>query len=121
MVDSAYAEWLQLAERSLVNEDAAQTAKWGSLAESWTASSAFTTEAAASAEAGRVMSFVKGPLVEDRVTVAGRHDVAAVRGRVISVSLGGDAAYGNGLDVFCLGGDCDHGTGVTHFDVLRRL
>lgn len=121
MADSATAEWLQLPERTLTSEDAAQTTKWGGLAESWTGSSAFADEPPAQAEALRVLAFVKGPLVEERITVAGKTDIATLRGRVITVTLAGDAVYAGGVSVFCLGGDCDHGSGVTHFDVLRRL
>jgi hypothetical protein len=121
MPDSAYAEWLQQPERTFVNEDAAQTTKWGALGRRWTASSCLASEAAASAEAARVIAFAKGPLVEERVTIAGRLDVATVRGRIITITQAADPAYAAGADVFCLGGDCDHGSGITHFDVLRRL
>jgi hypothetical protein len=121
MTDSAYAEWLQLPERTATNEDTAQTSKWGALARVWTASSCFAGEGAAAAEAARVLAFANGPLVEERVTIAGRVDVAAVRGRVITITQAADPAYAAGADVFCLGGDCDHGSGITHFDVLRRL
>ncbi len=121
MPDSAYAEWLQLPERTLVHEDAAQTSKWGALARTWTSSSSFTADIPASAEAARVLAFAKGPLVEERVTLAGRIDVAGVRGRVITITQIADPAYAAGADVFCLGGDCDHASGITHFDVLRRL
>jgi hypothetical protein len=121
MTDSAYAEWLQQPERSVIDEDTAQTSKWGALAHTWAASSCFAGEGAAAAEAARVLGFAKGPLVEERVTVAGRFDVAAVRGRVITITQAADPTYAAGADVFCLGGDCDHGSGITHFDVLRRL
>lgn len=121
MPDSAYAEWLQVAERTVTRQDVAQTNKWGTLSETWTGSSAYTDEASALAEADRVLAFVQGPLVEERLTIGGRFDVSASRGRTVLVTLAGDPDYGNGAEVFCLGGDCDHGLGITHLDVLRRL
>ena len=121
MPDSAQSEWLQKPERTTAIEDASVVSRWGGLDETWTASSCLVGEGAAATEAARVQAFATGPLVEERITISGRNDVSAVRGRVITVTLAGHAAYSGGAQVFCLGGDCDHGTGITRLDVLRRL
>ena len=111
-VDSAFALYLQSAERIYVAVDAPLTARWGGLARTYEASSCLSNEADAIAEAGRQIAFMGGPLTEDLVTVAGVLDVAAYRGRCITVA---------GIVLFVLGGDCDQATAITHFNVLRRL
>lgn len=121
MPDSAYAEWLQSAERLVNADDAGLIARWGDLAGSGVVSSVFDTEVAALAEAGRQISFKGGPLVEEEIMVPKRIALESVRGRVRTVKIAGDPDYSGGLDVFVIGGELMHAIGMTKLFVLRRL
>ena len=121
MVDSAYAEWLQQGERQSLVTDAALAGRWGALGETREVSSAFDVEASAIAEANRQLAFYGSPLVQENVIVRGVLDIAAIRGRVWTVTIAASPAYAGGVDVFVLGGSPDHGVGSTTLFVLRRL
>jgi hypothetical protein len=121
MVDSAYSEWLQLPERLASGDDPVIINRWGELALTSVVSSALDEESAAIAEAGRQLAFKGGPLVEEEVTIPKLIDIASVRGRVRTIRIASDPAYAAGLDVFVLGGELLHATGVTKLFVLRRL
>ena len=112
MVDSDYALYLQSPERLVTLSDAVMAARWGSFARTVEVSSCLTTEANALAEAARQQAFLGGPLVEDLVTLRGALDVAALRGRAVTI---------DGAVVFVLGGDVDHSTAISHLNILRRL
>jgi hypothetical protein len=121
MTDPAFVEWLQVPERLVTVDDAPATAKWGDLAVAQSASSSLVNEANATAECSRQLAFKGGPLVEEQVVVPKRLDVAAVRGRVQTVTIPGDPIYGAGVNVFVFGGAVENSTGLTRLDVLRRL
>jgi hypothetical protein len=112
VADSAQSLWLQSAERLTESVDAVSAARWGSLAQTWFASSSLVLEAPAIAEALRQLDFVKGPLVFDKVELASVVEMDAFRGRCVSV---------DGKTCFLLGGSVDHVGGVTTLDVLRKL
>ena len=113
MVDSAYALYLQSPERLYVATDATISARWpGALSRKMDVSSCLATEADAISEATRQLAFVGGPLVQDRAIIRGIIDVAAYRGRCVTMQ---------GAVLFVLGGDVDHGTGVSNLNVLRRM
>lgn len=112
MPDSAYALYLQSPERLAVLSDALLIARWGALARTLETTSCLSIEVDALAETARRQAFIGGPLGEDLATVIGAYDVAALRGRCISL---------DGVIVFVLGGDVDHSTGVSHLNILRRL
>ncbi len=112
MVDSAYALWLQSAERTTPSTDATLDARWGALARTAEVSSPLSTEAGANNEAPRVIAFLGGPLALERVIVAGVVDIPALRGRCVSIE---------GVVLFVLGGYRDHATGTSELVILRRL
>jgi hypothetical protein len=121
MADTAFAEWLQSPERLVNAEDTALAARWGDLALVRAVSSTFDIEAAAIDEANRQLAFKGGPLVEEEIVVPKKINIASVRGRVRTIKIAGDPDYAPGLDVFIIGGELVHGTGITKLFVLRRL
>lgn len=121
MTNIAFAEWLQSPERLVSVEDATLAGRWGDLALAGAVSSAFDAEASATAEADRQIAFKGGPLVEEEILIPKKINVASVRGRVRSIKIAGDPDYGAGVDVFIIGGELVHGTGITKLFVLRRL
>lgn len=112
MADSAYALYLQSAERVTVIADAAQTAKWGALARQLAVSTGIATEADAQAAGALYLAFMAGPMVQVSETVIGVIDISAIKGRVVTI---------NGLATFVLGGGEDSSRGVTVIEGLRRL
>lgn len=112
MPDSAYALYLQSAERLAVANDPTLAARWGAQARTREISSCLATEAGANAVAAAIGAFVGGPLTQEQVLVNGVLDVAAYRGRC--------HAFGS-VTMFVLGGDTDHERGVTIFACLRKL
>ncbi len=111
MVDSGFALYLQSAERVATAVDAPHAAAWGALVRTLALSSGIANEADAIVEAGRALAFVKGPLAEVRETIAGKVDISAIKGRVVTV---------DGIAVFVLGGGYDRATNVSVIDGLRR-
>ncbi len=120
-VDSAYAQWLQSANRLTITSDLSNASKWNLLAQDLTASSIIAREADALIEAQRQLDFRSAPLAEEKIELPKLYQVAALRGRVWTIKIAGDAAYQNGADVFVLGGVADHGSGITTLTVLRKL
>ena len=112
MTDSAQSLWLQSPERLTQVSDPVWASRWAALALTWTGSSCFSDEAPALAEATRQLDFVKGPLVEDLVTLVGIIQIGTLRGRCISV---------DGETMFLLGGSVDHAAGTSQLQVLRKL
>lgn len=112
MVDSAYALYLQSPERVATASDAAQTAKWRALARQISLSSGIATEADANACAALILDFYAGPLALVNETIVGVIDIAAIKGRVVTI---------NGSERFVLGGGADEATGITVLECLRKL
>lgn len=121
MVDSAFAEWLQVPARTLVQTDAVLTARWGQRAGAAEVDCAFDSEADGTSEGARQLAFYGGPLVEETAAVAGVVDLNSVRGKTVTLTVAGDPVFGAGVVVFVLGGVADQATGITTLYVLRRL
>ena len=111
MADSAYALYLQSPERIATASSAPQTAKWGSLARAISASSPFADEAAANAEAARRIAFFGGPLRRESVRLRNSADIAAIKGKVVTIS---------GTPCFVLGGQSDEAAGYTVLFILVK-
>ena len=112
MVDSAYALYLQSAERIATASSAPQSAKWGALARAISVSSPFASEAAANAEAARRLAFFAGPLSTISFTIGKVVLISAIKGKVVTI---------DGVQIFVLGGDADRSTGISHIVGLRRV
>lgn len=83
--DIARAEWLRSTELVEAAENAIITTRWGDDALSTRASSGYTTQSAAAAEASRQLSYFGKPSAIDSVTVPGLH--RDYEGRWITVTF----------------------------------
>ena len=114
-VDPAYGQWLK-SDALYLRARSATAAAWGDRGASTTAMSPFALRADAAAEADRQLAFLAGPLVRDRVLVAGaRRDLV---GRVIEV-VGDRLGYQQARRVFVIG--AEEGVAETVLTIVRSL
>lgn len=111
MVDSDYALYLQSPERIATASSAPQSAKWGALARGISVSSPFADEIGANAEAARRLAFFAGPLRRESVRLRKIADIAAIKGKVVTIS---------GTECFVLGGQSDEASGYSVLFIVVR-
>jgi hypothetical protein len=115
-VNPGYALYLRSLALFVSSNDSGFSATWGDRAVDSEIISPLATIAGANAEAARQFAFLKGPLVEDRLTVAGaRRDLA---GKVITAQ-GSLGDYGSGVAALVIGYREDETT--TDLFVIRKL
>lgn len=117
-VDPLYAQWLQAEANWVVREDAALAGIWGDTGATAERMSALADKADADAEAQRQLAFLSGPLVLETAELQG--DWADYIGSVIAIEHE-DLGYRDGVDVFLIGAQDNHATGISTVTVLRRL
>lgn len=116
-IDGGYAAWLKSEELSL-SVAPADAGRWAQQGKSITSSTPFAEEVGAQAEGARVATFLSGPLVRDRVIVAGeRRDLWARTVRVRSDRLD----YSEAGELVFVIGFAEQPNGTTVLTVLRKL
>ncbi|MBA2717740.1 MAG: hypothetical protein H0U52_00665 [Chloroflexi bacterium] len=115
-IDSGLADWLKSA--SLNTSVAADGVEWGDRAVTIEQQSPIDLKAEAQVEAARIVAFMSGPLVKDRVTVKGRrrdllHRVITATGNRVGYTLAGVVAFVIGV--------AENENGTTSLTVLRKL
>lgn len=111
MPDSAYALYLQSAERVADAVDAGHAGAWVGLDRQIAISSPLALEADANAEAALVLDFFKGPLVEVKELFGSLVDVHGLKGKCVMI---------NGHLTFILGGGQDDATGTSYLEGIRK-
>lgn len=120
-VGAAYAEYLQSAASWTPLTDAPTQAKWGDLARESSFVSPIDAKADADAEVTRQLTFLREPVVRERVLIPAVGIRDTYRGRCITVRAAAPGYEGAGALVFVLGGTEDRAAGITVLEVLRKL
>lgn len=117
-IDPVYAQWLMAPGYWHLAQDAALLMRWGGSADASERMTTMAERADAAAEAARQLAFFGNPLVEDEHVLVGewKHRL----GQVITIT-GDRLDYDAGVDVFVIGAQDDHATGLSRVTVLRRL
>lgn len=119
-VDPLYAQWLMAEALWQTSSAEAVVARWGATAQTTTRTTTIATRADAAAEAARQLAFLggSGPLVVDEHQLRGAW--GQYLGQIITLTIN-QLGYDAGLDVFVIGAQDDHATGLSTVTVVRRL
>lgn len=119
-VDSGLADWLKSAELVTTAQPTGAVG-WGDRAIDVSISTPIAARADAVAEGGRVVGFLAGPNVRDRLVVPGRRKDLLGRALTLKSRAASALGYeGPGAVVFVLG-FTENDNGTTTLIVLRRL
>lgn len=121
-VDPVFAQWLQDATLWALGQDATALARWGETAVLSERITGMANRADALDEAARQLAFFGMPIAEDVhvVTLAQGGGWKRYLGQVITLT-GPDLGYAGGADVFLIGAEDDHTSGLSTLTVLKRL
>ena len=117
-VDQGLASWLQSEALFADATDGLVAGRWGSRATITEIISSLAFEDDATAEAGRQLSFLEGPLAKDEHIVPGMQ--SNLIGTLVELS-GPDLGYEAGAVVFVLGAVESENANTTQLTVLYRL
>ncbi len=117
-VDPLFAQWLQSAQLSVVQEDAGVRARWGDTALTVERATTIADKDDANDQADRIAAFRGEPMVEDVAELPGAFESSI--GEVITVEHP-DLGYENGVDVFVTGANDNRASGTSRVTFLRRL